>query len=143
MSTWPTFDLSLFWTVPTYKEHSRMPPTKDGHMDCLETTHLSFPGLAFSETLANMGNNTTLYCRLALLFIEQHSQDLTEIEAALEQGNRELAVNLIHTLRGTAGNIGAITLYHSAGELESEVRGSESITTVPHEVKQAMTELLS
>ena len=112
-------------------------------MDCLVSPNQCYPGLAFHETLGNMGHNRSLFVKLANLFVEQHSLDLELIAQALNGGDRELALQLTHTLRGTAGNLGAITLYHCAGDLEVEINGAKTLPKVGHEFKQAMTELQS
>lgn len=112
-------------------------------MDGLECTDQFYPGLAYQETLANMGQNRGLFAKLADLFIEQHCEDLVLIEQALRGGDREAALDLIHALRGTAGNLGAITLYHCAGDLEADINRKKLSPTVGPKIKQAMTELQS
>jgi len=116
---------------------------KDIVMDCLTTSSAAYPGLTYAETLANMGNNTGLFLKLAELFIEQHSHDVDHIEQALSRGDRERARQLTHALRGTAGNLGAINLYHRVGDFEPSIEQKPDGTKVPNDVKQAMTELLS
>lgn len=45
-----------------------------------------------------------------------------ELEAAMEQGNRELAFRAVHTLKGVSANLGLERLRRSAGELTELLR---------------------
>jgi len=90
-----------------------------------------------------MGGNKPLLGKLAQLFIEQHAGDIFLISAALARQNWDEALHLTHALRGTAGNLGAVSLHDAAQGLESALccRGTLAIT-LPPEMDLAMAELL-
>ncbi len=102
-----------------------------------------YPGLAYATVLANVGGNCELLVKLAELFLEQHAADTTLIEAALAKGDEDLARQLAHALRGTAGNLGAMKLHDATRSLEmSLISGDMTATKVPAEMKTAMAELI-
>ena len=71
--------------------------------------------------LARIGGNRALYASLLEKFSLDQSRSVDDIRSALEE-DRDLAVRLAHTLKGIAGNIGAMELYSIAGSLEKAIR---------------------
>jgi HPt (histidine-containing phosphotransfer) domain-containing protein len=59
-----------------------------------------------------------LYLRLLRKFHASQQAFCTEFQAARGQGDSSATVRLAHTLRGTAGNIGAVGVANAAGQLE-------------------------
>ncbi len=52
------------------------------------------------------------------------------IREALQQGDVEAAVRLAHTLKGTAGTIGAVIVQQTAANLESALAGGATEQSV-------------
>jgi HPt (histidine-containing phosphotransfer) domain-containing protein len=62
---------------------------------------------------------TSLFTRLVAIFSVSAPRQLGELHAALERGDLHAAAGVCHTLQGSAGNVGAATFAHAAGELRS------------------------
>jgi CheY-like chemotaxis protein len=60
--------------------------------------------------LDRLDGNEKIYTWLLRSFIENKADSLTAIQEALSQGDTELAVRLVHTLKSSAGTIGAVEL---------------------------------
>ena len=90
-----------------------------------EETHdfLDVAAIDAVQALARIGGNRALYTSLVEKFSFDQSRSVDDIRSALEGQDRELAVRLAHTLKGVAGNIGAMGLYSIAGSLETAIRG--------------------
>ncbi len=69
-----------------------------------------------------VGGNRALYSKLLIKFYEEYSKADTNIADALQQGDRELAQRLAHTVKGVAGNIGANDLQEVSGHLETAIK---------------------
>jgi PAS domain S-box-containing protein len=65
----------------------------------------------------------TLYRQLLARFVEGQRDTPNAIDQALRAGDADTAERLAHTLKGVAGNIGAMPLQDAAGELETALRG--------------------
>ena len=72
------------------------------------------------EGLKRVMNNSALYSKLLLKFKEY--THVSEIEAALEQGEMEKAQNSAHTLKGLAANLSFTELYKKVQEIEAQIK---------------------
>ena len=79
-------------------------------------------GLQLEAALQRLGGDKTLLRKLLRRFCETQADCKSQIEAALTAGDRESAVRFAHSLKGLAGNIGALTLASNATELEACLR---------------------
>jgi CheY-like chemotaxis protein len=87
-------------------------PVKEAAPKALEVS-----GLDVAGALARMGGLTTLYLRLAHQFLDTLADELAALRAALS-GERGHATLLAHSLKGTAGVLGAMQLSQMAAGLE-------------------------
>ena len=106
----------------------------------------SLPGIDLHAGLATCMGKTDLYLRLLGKFHASQQGFAAEFHAARNQADSSAPARLAHTLRGTAGNIGASALAQAAGALEqaclegaSEQDLAERLTTV----EQHLTPLLA
>ena len=74
------------------------------------------------DGLRRVSGNKKLYIKLLFQFVKEHSNDAEKIKDAVINNNLEIGNRLAHTIKSTAGNIGASKLYDIAGELESILR---------------------
>jgi two-component system sensor histidine kinase/response regulator len=90
-------------------------PLLDGLPETLE-------GIDLVEGVKRVGGDRALFRRLLLQFREHSGNAGNEIRAALAAGDKAAARSAIHTLKGVAGNLSAVTLYKAAQKLESALR---------------------
>ncbi|WP_160165009.1 response regulator [Chrysiogenes arsenatis] len=129
------------WIVPaphrqviTPIHHTTVPANDSAALDNL-------PGVDVRQGLRTTQNNMALYQKLLQVFKRNQSDFIDQFRNAIDQ---EEATRLAHTLRGAAGNIGALPLYTAAGELEkAAARGnSTQIATALDSVMEHLDPLL-
>ena len=82
------------------------------------------------DGLKRVAGNKKLYRSLLAQFGEKQAGSATEISAALDNGDRELAERIAHTVKGVAGNIGVTKIQRVAAELEKAIRENDGQTPV-------------
>lgn len=76
--------------------------------------------------LRNMlGDDEALIRQLLITFREDIARNLTEITSQIHENNLLNAANIAHSIKGSAGNLGANTLYQAASNLETELRQNQ------------------
>jgi two-component system, sensor histidine kinase and response regulator len=75
-----------------------------------------------ASALARMGGNRSMYDRLLVRFRENQADAVDRLRAEQELADSAAMILRAHTLRGLAGNIGAVKLSRLAGELEDKLR---------------------
>jgi PAS domain S-box-containing protein len=100
----------------------------------------SFAVIDRAEGLRNVGGDEELYRQLLDTFREEHGPDYENIGAALDTGDLPRAHRLAHTLKSTAGLIGAARLRRIAFEIEKSL-AEERITTAVKQMGNLKIEL--
>jgi HPt (histidine-containing phosphotransfer) domain-containing protein len=75
--------------------------------------------------LERVGGDEELLREIAALFLDEYPKMMTEIRAALEQGNAKALEQASHSLKGSVGNFGADHAYQAALRLETIGRGRD------------------
>jgi signal transduction histidine kinase/CheY-like chemotaxis protein len=86
------------------------------------------PDLAGIDTksgLERVAGNQKLYRNLLKKFAKNQANSVDEINKALEDNDIELATRIAHTIKGVAGNIGAVQLQAAAKDLEAGIQQKE------------------
>ncbi len=107
------------------------------------------PGISIGDGLASVSGNRKLYKKLLRRFRDNYGSTPSDILAALDEGKDDDAVRLAHTLKGVAANLGAGTLAHTAGILETALREGQAdvgplvtaVQTDSDEVLHSLTKL--
>ncbi len=108
------------WVAPGERE---IPPEREEE-DVQDAPPLDLPGFDIETALARMGGNARAY-RKTLGKVRLSEGDAMErLRQSLKDGDRETATRIAHSLKGVAGNIGAVALQSVAGELEALLHGS-------------------
>lgn len=109
----------LMGTLLAFKRDTsvRYPLAPNGQ-DLILPTFL--PGIDTKKGLAHAGGNKRIYTSVLKKFSLNQSFQINTINQAHDTDDQETVHRLIHTLKGVAGNIGAITLQNAAQELEKE-----------------------
>ncbi len=83
---------------------------------------LKIPGVDVREGLKRLGGNQALFSELLLDFCETYAESDKEIRGALSNDDMEAARRLVHNIKGTAGNLSAVSLNFAAAQLEKGLR---------------------
>jgi PAS domain S-box-containing protein len=105
----------------------------------------SLPGIDLNAGLGTCMGKVELYLRLLRKFHASQQAFCTEFLAARGQGDSSATVRLAHTLRGTAGNIGAVGVANAAGQLEQVCLSAgveQDVSDRLAEVERCLTPLL-
>ena len=79
-----------------------------------------------ADGMNRVGGNKKLYVSLLEKFHSRNQNVLTEIKDAINEADQEKAVRIAHTVKGVAGNLGAIKLNKAAALVESALKKSIS-----------------
>jgi two-component system, sensor histidine kinase and response regulator len=82
-------------------------------------------GLNISLGLRALNGNASAYFDLLHRFARQHRGDAASLEKFINSGARDAALQVAHTLKGTAATIGAMRLATAATDLEDALRRSD------------------
>jgi HPt (histidine-containing phosphotransfer) domain-containing protein len=81
-------------------------------------------GLAFLAALHRVGENRGLFADMAKLFCRNCVTLAADLQRYILRRDKAGAAALLHTLRGTAGTVGAVQLVHYSERLEQRLRGA-------------------
>jgi len=106
----------------------------------------SIVGIDIEEGIERAGDNENLYLKMLVRFYEGQEFVIEKIRKQCELGDTNRVTTLIHTLKGSAGNIGAKQLYKVSTRLEHEIRDNhrldeELLTEVDVELGKVITEI--
>ena len=85
------------------------------------------PDLDLTAGLKLARDKIPLYRRLLGLFIEGHGDDVRQIATLIDNNDLIAARGLAHGLKGTAGNIGALTISLMASELDKALQHGDKV----------------
>jgi two-component system sensor histidine kinase/response regulator len=118
----------------------RMPPAVIGSptvpiaAEVLPAGLAAIPGLDAGQGLKRLNGHLGTYLRLLRRFVAEHGDDMTTLRQQMSRQEREEARRLAHTLKGSAGNLGATGVQHRAAELEAALKEGRDVATVDHRV---------
>ncbi|WP_267223234.1 response regulator [Dyella silvae] len=102
------------WIHPKKRQGEGLPST-----ELTKATGMpELPGIDQRAGLATCGNIEPLYGRLLSMFLHTYADFANAFNEARQATDEKAASRLAHTLRGAAGNIGALHVAASAAELE-------------------------
>ena len=78
----------------------------------------AFPILNVEEGVARFAGNKVVYFKILAKFGALNSTFLSDLEAAVEAGNKETYTRLLHSMKGASGNVSATALFELSRELE-------------------------
>jgi len=82
----------------------------------------SMPCIDLDRALSRLGGNKPLFMKVAQRFIDESPVIVADLTRYVEQGDTVKAVALLHTVKGTAGAVGAESLSILAAEFESRLK---------------------
>ncbi|MBF0416776.1 MAG: response regulator [Magnetococcales bacterium] len=99
------------------------------------------PGIEVKAGLATTMNNEKLYFRLLNKFRDNQGDFATLFAAARQEDDPSAAARCAHTLKGTAGNIGARRVQAAAGALEAACNENANAETIKELLRHTLSEL--
>ena len=120
------FAVLLRWVRPGEREAvpPPPPPRPERRRDARPPGRVpeSLPGIDRTTGLRRVAGNEALYRKLLLDFHRDYAASIDRIRAAIGEDRLTDAERQVHTLKGVAGNIGAMDLHRAAQELDSALR---------------------
>ncbi len=102
------------------------------------------PGINIEAGLAAVGGNGRLYAHLLNKFATRYATAGNDMTAALQHGDINTAVQLAHTIKGVAANLGAVSLAEAAGLLEKNLlRNPDDIAPCMNTLSACLTEAVA
>lgn len=107
------------WVKPGERDISHIKAQKH-QVDVIEIPKLQ--GIDIEVGLSRINNNTKLYQGLLIKFYNNNLNLVDQIKEAYESDNEEVALRLVHTIKGVSGNIGANNLHMVTKETERKLK---------------------
>jgi CheY-like chemotaxis protein len=89
------------------------------------------PGIDIEDGLMRMQGNAKLFKQVLIEFRDSKANAGTELRKALARNDKENVAKLAHSLKGVAGNVGAIDLNQAAANLEGAVKEDRDPELLP------------
>ncbi len=120
------FAVLLRWVRPGERESvAKIPPSQSQPTTRPEAASPrieELPGIDCATGLRRVAGNEALYGKLLLDFHRDYATSVDRIGSAIREDRLTDAERQVHTLKGVAGNIGAMELHRTAQELDSALR---------------------
>lgn len=129
------------WLPQRAAPHTAVIATPVAGADLLPDALSRIPGLDANRGLAIVRGNAKTYLRLLHLFVASHGDDVTALRQALAADNAEESRRLAHSLKGAAGNIGAVQVYQLAGDAEKSLLANDAKNAIESLVDTLKVEL--
>lgn len=112
------FEIIVQWIKPGERDISNI-KTKSVELEMVEIPSLD--GIDVVNGLNRVNNNKKLYQKLLLKFFDSNKSFVNNIKEAFKANDEKLALRLVHTIKGVAGNIGANEVQLTSVELERKL----------------------
>jgi len=121
---------------------SQKPPTAaSGEAAPLIARLQTIPGLDLDRGLAIGRGNPEKYARLLALFLREHAEDGPKLLAALSAADLAALKFVAHALKGTAGNVGLVSLGEMGAALDSAIVAGTPLAMLDAQVRSLAAEL--
>jgi signal transduction histidine kinase/CheY-like chemotaxis protein/HPt (histidine-containing phosphotransfer) domain-containing protein len=107
--------IRMTWDTPARRFNTLSVPDK-------KTLPEQLPGVDVRDGIIRMAGNSDLYVRMAARFRENYGDFINQFVKLIDARDSETLIRSVHTLKSTAGNIGAAALSSMAGKLEAMLR---------------------
>jgi two-component system sensor histidine kinase/response regulator len=128
----------LFKTIIKFCTPEKIIPTKveavaiEAHANEKEIP--AIPGLDIESGLRRVMGNTELYYKLLRRFVEEQANVSARIAGIIDTGDKTRAAQLVHSIKGVAGNLGAVDLFTQAQLLERCIKESRAPDQIESEL---------
>jgi PAS domain S-box-containing protein len=127
--------------VPYYKEPEA---PEDRGITVAETEGLPerLPGINIQDALSALNIDKDVFKHILIGFLKNNKESANKIRDAFDKKDWELLIQLAHSLKGSAGSIGADELYKAAQELETAGRERAPTSALLEIVETALNQVL-
>jgi len=134
------------WITPAKQADNAQPTLVSTPAPSLNDELDQLQGIDTAAGIRRLGGNPQLYLKLLKSFVVNQRESIHHLLNALNQRQNEEAVRLLHTLKGTAGSIGAAQLQALAAEGEKRLRntgelGEAECGDIQHELEHILGQL--
>lgn len=113
----------LFRELAKWVEPGQGLPLVKAETAALTTEALpELPGIDVADGLQRLNGNWLTYKRILLSFRDKHAGAAARLEQLIQQSDWDEATRLVHTLKGSGGNLGAKQLYKTAIKMDQACR---------------------
>ena len=127
--------------VPYYKE-PEAPKDRDITVAQTEDLPERLPGINIQDALSALNIEKAVFKHILMGFLKNNKESANKIREAFNRKEWELLVQLAHSLKGSAGSIGADELYKAAMELETAGREGAPTSALIDRVETALNQVL-
>ena len=92
----------------------------------IEETTSPEDSLHSNRAMTQLGLNEQGYLKLLSRFMENEKNSINDMLDSFQKNDQETTLRLLHTLKGTAGTIGAYKLQKIAADTEKELKGNDN-----------------
>ncbi|GAB6126938.1 response regulator [Humidesulfovibrio idahonensis] len=131
------------WIKPRVNDHTLLPA--DAPQEAPAVVPGDLPGIDAALGLKRVAGNAKLYRKLLLDFQRDYTSAMTGITTAVNENRLDDAKRLAHTLKGVAGNIGAMPLHLAATDLDAALKAEDmaKISTLSAPVAERLAEVIA
>ena len=112
-------------TRPSSRPSRKKPPEPSLNLENL------LPGFDTTAGLERVAGNQSLYLDLLRSFANKYTDAAETLRGHLRNNEPDMAARLAHTMKGMAGNLGAVALHTAARDLESAFANPEATCLKP------------
>jgi CheY-like chemotaxis protein len=134
------FNALLTWVKPGDRTPKVVSISSSGHPAAGERQLTGLEGFDTDGGVARVGGSVNAYWRLLGKFADNQENAVAQIQAAVFDGDQELAVRTVHSLKGASGALGAMAVQELAGQLEDLLK--ESLTGFHENLYEELAQLL-
>ncbi|MBF0381931.1 MAG: response regulator [Magnetococcales bacterium] len=113
------------WIKPRKKAANVTAPPEKDKSDQIELPDY-LPGIDINNGLTRVTGNKRLFQDLVISFKKINFGIVENVKTALDNNNRDQALKLVHSIKGTSGSLGALNLSTTAKELEQTIKDGDA-----------------
>jgi len=110
--------VKLYNDVPVALDESTLSVEKS-------TSGEKYPGIDYDIGVGNVLGDDSLFAEILVMFYEDHAKDKDKIQEAISNEDQDACKHLVHTLKGVACSVGAMTLFEYAKALDIAINLDE------------------
>lgn len=111
--------------VPAAMPEIDTPATPHDPDEAVRARLASIPDLDMDAGLRFFNGRLSSYLRLLRLFVTHHKDDVERMAQLIERGDLASAEDVVHNLKGSAGNLGAQAIHSQLNELHAAIRARD------------------